>query len=101
MDPWDRSKSMIHSDEYEPLMHTLNFLGFRKLLYHWSAVFVMLNFLCNSLCRRLCLTVPKAADRSIMSILSTAVICLFSMAHRMWLTNFRRLVFTAVEFSVS
>ena len=31
---------MIHSDEYEPLMHTLNFLGFSKL-YHWSAVFVM------------------------------------------------------------
>ena len=34
MDPWGRWKSMIHSDVYEPLIHTLNFLGFRKLLYH-------------------------------------------------------------------
>ena len=59
MDPWGRLKSMIHSDEYEPLMHTLNFLGFRKLLYHLSAVFVMPDFLCNTLSRRSWLTVSK------------------------------------------
>ena len=47
------------------------------------------NFLCNTLSRRSWLTVLKAADRSIMS---TAVICLFSIAHRVLLTNFRRLI---------
>ena len=77
---------MIHSDKYEPLMHTLDFLGFRKLLYHLSAVFMIPNFLHNTLGRRSWSTVSKAAERSIMS---TAVICLFSMAHRVSLTNFR------------
>ena len=69
-------------------MYTVNFLGFR-MLYHWSAVFVMPNFLCNASSMWSWLTASKAANRSIMS---TAVICLFSMPHSMLLTNFRRLV---------
>ena len=88
VDPWGTPQSMIHSDEYEPLMHTLDFLSFRKL-YHLSAVFMIPNFLCNTLSRRSWLTVSKAANRSIMSM---GVICLFSMARRVSLTNFRRLV---------
>ena len=80
---------MIHSDEHEPLIHTLNFLVFGKLLYYFSTVFVIPNFLCNTLSRRSWSTVLKAADRS---IITTAIICCFSMAHRMSLTNLRRLV---------
>ena len=52
VDPQGRPKSMISSDEYEPLMHTLDFLGVRKLLDHLSAVFVITNFLCNTSSRR-------------------------------------------------
>ena len=88
MDPWGRPKSTIFSDEYEPLMHTLDFLGFRMLVHHLSAVLFIPNFLCNTSSRTPWSTVSKAADRSIMSI---AIICLFSMAHRVSLTNFRRL----------
>ena len=80
---------MIHSDMYEPLMHTVTFHGFRKLFYHSSAVFVMPNFLCNMSSRRSWSTVSKAANRY---IISTAVICCFSMPHRVSLTNFRRLI---------
>ena len=80
---------MIHSDQYKPLMHTLDFLGFRKLLYPFRAVFMIPNFLCNTSSRGSWLTVSKAANRSIMS---TAAICLLSMVHRVLLTNFRRLV---------
>ena len=77
---------MIHSDKYEPLIHTLNFPGFRKL-YHLSTVFVVPVFLCNTSSKRSWLTVSKVADRSIISI--AVIFC--SMAHRVSLTHFRRL----------
>ena len=82
---------MIFSDEYEPLMHTLDFLSFKKLVYHLSlsAVLCIPNFLHNTSSRTSWSTVSKAADRSTMSI---AVICLFSMAHRVSLTNFKKFV---------
>ena len=89
MDPWGRPQSMICSDEYEPLIHTLNFHGYRQLLYHLSTVFVMPKSLCNTLSKSSWSTVSKAADRS---IISAAIICCFSMAHKISLTNFRRLV---------
>ena len=60
MDLWDRPKSMIHSDKYEELIHTLNFLGLRKFLYHLSTVLVLTNFLCNMSSKRLWSTMSKA-----------------------------------------
>ena len=53
---------------------TLDFLGFKKLVYHLNAVLFIPNHLCNTSSRTSWSTVSKVADRSIMSI---AVIAYF------------------------